>query len=153
SIQIWALRSRLEKQPTDLRRNSRDLGDGTLEAARRRPGNCGLRPFAFESAGNQKIDAFFFRRGYDGPGGPAFAPNDAGLARHFQAETSRCGTPLPFARLVLRRGSRQGCVQPLGEMRAAASTASVRGEIVIAAATRLIRGKSCVIFGAVGKPR
>jgi hypothetical protein len=26
---IWALRSRLEKQPTDLRRNSRDLGDGT----------------------------------------------------------------------------------------------------------------------------
>jgi hypothetical protein len=28
--QIWALRSRLEKQPTDLRRNSRDLGDGTL---------------------------------------------------------------------------------------------------------------------------
>ena len=30
--QIWALRSRLEKQPTDLRRNSRDLGDGTLDA-------------------------------------------------------------------------------------------------------------------------
>jgi hypothetical protein len=30
TIQIWALRSRLEKQPTDLRRNSRDLGDGTL---------------------------------------------------------------------------------------------------------------------------
>jgi len=30
-IQIAALRSRLEKQPTDLRRNSRDLGDGTLE--------------------------------------------------------------------------------------------------------------------------
>ena len=29
--QIWALRSRLEKQPTDLRRNSRDLGDGALE--------------------------------------------------------------------------------------------------------------------------
>src|SRR6476659_9065142 len=28
--QIWALRSRLEKQPTDLRRDSRDLGDGTL---------------------------------------------------------------------------------------------------------------------------
>jgi hypothetical protein len=28
-IQIAALRSRLEKQPTDLRRNSRDLGDGT----------------------------------------------------------------------------------------------------------------------------
>ena len=28
--QIWALRSRLEKQPTDLRRNSRDLADGTL---------------------------------------------------------------------------------------------------------------------------
>ena len=28
--QIWALRSRLEKQPTDLRRSSRDLGDGTL---------------------------------------------------------------------------------------------------------------------------
>jgi hypothetical protein len=28
--QIWALRLRLEKQPTDLRRNSRDLGDGTL---------------------------------------------------------------------------------------------------------------------------
>ena len=28
--QIWALRSRLEKQPTDLRRNSRDLRDGTL---------------------------------------------------------------------------------------------------------------------------
>jgi hypothetical protein len=27
---IWALRSRLEKQPTDLRRNSRDLGDGAL---------------------------------------------------------------------------------------------------------------------------
>ena len=30
-IQIAALRSRLEKQPTDLRRSSRDLGDGTLE--------------------------------------------------------------------------------------------------------------------------
>jgi hypothetical protein len=29
-IQITALRSRLEKQPTDLRRSSRDLGDGTL---------------------------------------------------------------------------------------------------------------------------
>ena len=29
--QVWALRSRREKQPTDLRRNSRDLGDGTLE--------------------------------------------------------------------------------------------------------------------------
>ena len=29
-IQIQALRSRLEKQPTDLRRNPRDLGDGTL---------------------------------------------------------------------------------------------------------------------------
>src|SRR5580698_8863792 len=27
--QIWALRSHLEKQPTDLRRNSRDLRDGT----------------------------------------------------------------------------------------------------------------------------
>jgi hypothetical protein len=26
----WALRSRLEKQPTDLRRNQRDLGDGAL---------------------------------------------------------------------------------------------------------------------------
>jgi hypothetical protein len=32
-IQIAALRSRLEKQPTDLRRNSRDLGDGALEWA------------------------------------------------------------------------------------------------------------------------
>jgi hypothetical protein len=31
--QIWALRSRLEKQPTDLRRNSRDLGDGTVVAS------------------------------------------------------------------------------------------------------------------------
>src|SRR5580692_2089532 len=30
SIQIWALRSRLEKQPIDRRRNQRDLGDGTL---------------------------------------------------------------------------------------------------------------------------
>jgi hypothetical protein len=30
-IQIQALRSRLEKQPTDLRRNPRDLRDGTLE--------------------------------------------------------------------------------------------------------------------------
>jgi hypothetical protein len=30
-IQIAALRSRLEKQPTDLRRNPRDLGDGALE--------------------------------------------------------------------------------------------------------------------------
>jgi hypothetical protein len=29
-IQIAALRSRLEKQPADLRRNPRDLGDGTL---------------------------------------------------------------------------------------------------------------------------
>src|ERR1700758_387025 len=29
-IQIAALRSRLEKQPTDRRRSSRDLGDGTL---------------------------------------------------------------------------------------------------------------------------
>src|SRR5258708_34178987 len=32
SIQIWALRSRLEKQPTDLRRNQRDLGDGALDS-------------------------------------------------------------------------------------------------------------------------
>jgi hypothetical protein len=32
-IQVAALRSRLEKQPTDLRRNSRDLGDGALEWA------------------------------------------------------------------------------------------------------------------------
>ena len=32
-IQIAALRSRLEKQPTDLRRNSRDLGDGTLKSS------------------------------------------------------------------------------------------------------------------------
>ena len=32
-IQIQALRSRLEKQPTDLRRNPRDLGDGTLATA------------------------------------------------------------------------------------------------------------------------
>src|SRR5271165_7080036 len=30
TIQIAALRSRLEKQPTDLRRNPRDLGDGAL---------------------------------------------------------------------------------------------------------------------------
>ena len=30
-IQIAALRSRLEKQPTDLRRSPRDLGDGALE--------------------------------------------------------------------------------------------------------------------------
>jgi hypothetical protein len=29
-IQIQALRSRLEKQPTDLRRNPSDLGDGAL---------------------------------------------------------------------------------------------------------------------------
>jgi hypothetical protein len=29
-IQIAALRSRLEKQPTDLRRNPRDLEDGAL---------------------------------------------------------------------------------------------------------------------------
>jgi hypothetical protein len=29
-IQIAALRSRLEKQPTGLRRNPRDLGDGAL---------------------------------------------------------------------------------------------------------------------------
>src|SRR5258708_22745795 len=28
----WALRSRLEKQPTDLRRNQKDLGDGALES-------------------------------------------------------------------------------------------------------------------------
>src|ERR1700730_18122693 len=34
SIQIWALRSRLEKQPTDLRRNRRDLGDGALDAGK-----------------------------------------------------------------------------------------------------------------------
>jgi hypothetical protein len=30
-IQIAALRSRLENQPTDLRRNPRDLGDGALD--------------------------------------------------------------------------------------------------------------------------
>ena len=35
-IQIAALRSRLEKQPTDLRRSSRDLGDGTLAALARK---------------------------------------------------------------------------------------------------------------------
>ena len=34
-IQIAALRSRLEKQPTDLRRSSRDLGDGALELEER----------------------------------------------------------------------------------------------------------------------
>ena len=33
-IQIAALRSCLEKQPTDLRRSSRDLGDGTLVGKR-----------------------------------------------------------------------------------------------------------------------
>jgi hypothetical protein len=32
-IQIAALRSRLEKQPTDLRRSPRDLGDGALARA------------------------------------------------------------------------------------------------------------------------
>jgi len=37
SIQIWALRSRLEKQPTDLRRNQRDLGDGALARPRLGP--------------------------------------------------------------------------------------------------------------------
>jgi type II secretory pathway pseudopilin PulG len=31
---IWALRSRREKQPTDLRRNPKDLGDGTLTSVR-----------------------------------------------------------------------------------------------------------------------
>jgi len=30
SIQIWALRSRLEKQPTDLRRRHHYMRDGTL---------------------------------------------------------------------------------------------------------------------------
>jgi hypothetical protein len=30
-VQIAALRSRLEKQPTDLRRSPRDLGDGALD--------------------------------------------------------------------------------------------------------------------------
>jgi hypothetical protein len=30
SIQIWALRSRLEKQPTDLRRHHRYMRDGAL---------------------------------------------------------------------------------------------------------------------------
>jgi hypothetical protein len=33
--QIAALRSRLEKQPTDLRRNPRDLGDGALGSGHR----------------------------------------------------------------------------------------------------------------------
>ena len=33
-IQIAALRSRLEKQPTDLRRNPRDLGDGARAVGR-----------------------------------------------------------------------------------------------------------------------
>jgi len=32
-IQIAALRSRLEKQPTELRRNPMDLGDGALLCA------------------------------------------------------------------------------------------------------------------------
>ena len=32
-IQIWALRSRLEKQPTDLRRRHHYLRDGTLDDA------------------------------------------------------------------------------------------------------------------------
>jgi len=31
AIQIAALRSRLEKQPTDLRRSPRDLGNGALD--------------------------------------------------------------------------------------------------------------------------
>ena len=33
-IQIWALRSRLEKQPTDLRRRHHYMRDGTLAASR-----------------------------------------------------------------------------------------------------------------------
>jgi hypothetical protein len=43
----WALRSRLEKQPTDLRRNQRDLGDGALEPQNSRtpqPGKSAWRP-------------------------------------------------------------------------------------------------------------
>src|SRR5207249_2484748 len=47
----------------------------------------------------------------------------------------------------------KGAFSRSAKCQAAASTATIRGEIVIAAATRLIRGKSCVIFGVMGKPR
>src|SRR5208283_4483927 len=42
--QIAALRSRLEKQPTDLRRNPRDLGDGALGLSKvKRSGSQGAK--------------------------------------------------------------------------------------------------------------
>src|ERR1700726_2676859 len=39
--QIWALRSRLEKQPTDLRQNTSYFGDRTLESRDRYPSRAG----------------------------------------------------------------------------------------------------------------
>jgi hypothetical protein len=50
-------------------------------------------------------------------------------------------------------GANKDALSRSANCQAAASTATIRGEIVIAAATRLIRGKSCIIFGVVGKPR
>jgi hypothetical protein len=38
--QIWVLRSRLEKQPTNLRQNTSYFGDRTLEAAQAGPSAC-----------------------------------------------------------------------------------------------------------------
>jgi hypothetical protein len=44
-IQIAALRSRLEKQPTDLRRSPRDLGDGALESSAAKVDNWHTAPW------------------------------------------------------------------------------------------------------------
>src|SRR6266446_7485161 len=58
SIQIWALRSRLEKQPTDLRRNQRDLGDGALDASNRRRCRTLIKLQFFQQLGKGQLIAF-----------------------------------------------------------------------------------------------
>ena len=57
-IQIAALRSRLDKQPTDLRRSSRDLGDGTLGMIRLNRSGCSTSVQCPQSANIDPIDLF-----------------------------------------------------------------------------------------------
>ena len=51
--QIWALRSRLEKQPTDLRQNTSYFGDRTLVSCPRNHSNLNLRLLRRSMQGTQ----------------------------------------------------------------------------------------------------
>src|ERR1700751_2914652 len=78
---IESYRRRLESE-NPRRRNGQKIKRFTWRARIGARLHAGL--FAFERAGNQKIDAFFLRDGHDGLGGFSFVPDDAGLARHFK---------------------------------------------------------------------